>query len=565
MANLDLADVARIADDFQRREYSARRRHHERLLATSPDTLVRNDEAVIGRLVAAPEHIEERGRRVHYILNAVSLSGRFRDGDRVWLFRPEEYPAAIQGARANSPTEFEVVRREFADDGSTRLYLSGGARLALPEREYLLLESVRDPFLGAADDLHAGPSTQPSESPWNLAIPTSVVEPLNEDQRDALSALSGRGWDAIQGPPGTGKTEILAAIACGAILAGKRVGLCTLSHRALVNAFERCARLWTDVLGRSIGELFIATKPWHYAGIDAEQKLKEAPDGARLVAAVSAAWLTSHQPPQVDLMIVDEASQIDPTHSVRLLSRWPAGIAIGDDKQLGPISVDSADVPSLFEVVRREGSPVLRLQYRMHPNIQEYPSQRYYGGALRSAESTNGHLPRLGTERRLLDGNHRQLLRLASDDSNYVDVEAAIAATIVEEAIRTHGYQPDQLAVISPHRATNNRVLRAVASRMGGRFAQDVLCDTVERLQGREKELIVMAWGFEKFDSVPDRNFLDNPRRLNVALTRARSKIVVLSSNPLARQAQESGRRGGEILSYLLYLSRAVSPVPVSA
>ena len=90
------------------------------------------------------------------------------------------------------------------------------------------------------------------------------------------------------------------------------------------------------------------------------------------------------------------------------------------------------------------------------------------------------------------------------------------------------GLSADQLALISPHRVQNNAVAERLRQLLGEAAALPLI-DTVERVQGAERDVIVFAFT----TSDPDftgRPFLNNPNRFNVAITRARRKLIVVGS-----------------------------------
>ena len=95
------------------------------------------------------------------------------------------------------------------------------------------------------------------------------------------------------------------------------------------------------------------------------------------------------------------------------------------------------------------------------------------------------------------------------------------------------------MAILAPHRAQNN----ALAQRLGVLLSQHCngqavalpLIDTVERLQGAERDIVL----FSLTTSDPDyleSSFLNNPNRFNVAMTRARHKLVVVGSSAFFTQ-----------------------------
>jgi superfamily I DNA and/or RNA helicase len=101
---------------------------------------------------------------------------------------------------------------------------------------------------------------------------------------------------------------------------------------------------------------------------------------------------------------------------------------------------------------------------------------------------------------------------------------------------------PRQIGIISPFRAQVQLLREQVAARFP-RVAAQIEIDTVERFQGREKEIIMVSFVTAGRTSA----FLANHRRLNVTLTRARSKLILLgdlytlqNTSPLLRDLIES-------------------------
>ena len=109
------------------------------------------------------------------------------------------------------------------------------------------------------------------------------------------------------------------------------------------------------------------------------------------------------------------------------------------------------------------------------------------------------------------------------------DMEAEVMAALAHRLITIHKVSPDQMALISPHRAQNNAIIKKI----GAKIPEDIqlpLVDTIERVQGAERDVII----FGITSSDPDHllsEFLNSPNRLNVAMTRAKSKLIVIGSN----------------------------------
>ena len=103
--------------------------------------------------------------------------------------------------------------------------------------------------------------------------------------------------------------------------------------------------------------------------------------------------------------------------------------------------------------------------------------------------------------------------------------------------LRDYGIEPERLAIVTPHRAQNNAITQRLShllAERGGGVTLPVI-DTVERLQGAERDVVL----FSVTTSDPDHlasAFLNNPNRFNVAITRARHKLVVVGSTAFFAQ-----------------------------
>ena len=114
------------------------------------------------------------------------------------------------------------------------------------------------------------------------------------------------------------------------------------------------------------------------------------------------------------------------------------------------------------------------------------------------------------------------------------DTEAELMASMACRLMTQHHLAAEELAIISPHRAQNN----AIMTRMSEMMRQSIknhecldlpLVDTVERMQGAERDIIL----FSLTSSDPDHiqsEFLNSPNRLNVAMTRTKKKLIIVGS-----------------------------------
>jgi hypothetical protein len=246
----------------------------------------------------------------------------------------------------------------------------------------------------------------------------------------------------------------------------------------------------------------------------------------------------------------------------------------------------------------REAGIRLDTTYRMNGTICAFPSRTWYDGALRPAEANARARLELPGPRpgdlldRLLDPDLPVALLLVDHQGCHQksDLEIEVVTALAARLILEHGLSADQLALISPHRAQNNatairleaRLAESMAAgerlegrrsegaaageRLEGRRSEgaaagerpragsgrpdatsdvpsqatggDVLLpliDTVERVQGAERDVIVYALTTSDPDHL-EGGFLNNPNRFNVALTRARKKLIVVGSRAFFHQ-----------------------------
>jgi DNA replication ATP-dependent helicase Dna2 len=106
--------------------------------------------------------------------------------------------------------------------------------------------------------------------------------------------------------------------------------------------------------------------------------------------------------------------------------------------------------------------------------------------------------------------------------------EAALVVDIIEDAI-DGGMDPKEIAVIAPHRRQNVRIREFLAK--VGLAEEGILIDTVERIQGQERDLVILSMTLSDPDILnAEIDFLYLPNRFNVAASRARRKLLVVAS-----------------------------------
>ena len=238
------------------------------------------------------------------------------------------------------------------------------------------------------------------------------------------------------------------------------------------------------------------------------------------------------------LVVIDEASQATEARCALALARARGAVVlVGDQKQLPP-TVCSGEAraagleTSLFARLAASGQlppSLLRTQYRMHPLIRAWPSSYFYAGRLEDAPEAKARAPVAALPSPVLfcdvaEGRDEKA-PVGSSMLNRAEVAAAVS---VVQRLRSE-LPAASLCVLAPYRGQVGAVRRALArAGVGG-----IEVATVDGFQGREQEVVVFSC--VRANDEGRLGFLADPRRLNVALTRARRGLVVLGHRATLR------------------------------
>ncbi len=309
--------------------------------------------------------------------------------------------------------------------------------------------------------------------------------------------------------------------------------------------------------------------------MDEAKKLEEAILKRKLVEAEVVVGTNSSfgmdfmEDERFDCLVHDEATQsTEPSSYIPLvLSRCL--IMAGDHKQLPPtvMNLEAQKILSktLFEkfIERFEGvSEILRVQYRMNERIMEFSSRVFYDGKLIAHESVrNRTLSKLGYSMKdglnfplvvhpdvslaLIDTSHhpgKWERQRRGSTSRENELEATLVKKVVEDLSKI-GLPTSEIGVITPYDDQVDLLKRILPG--------EIKVSTVDAFQGKEKEVIVIS--FVRSNRNGDLGFLEDLRRLNVSITRARSKLILigdfstLSAHPVYRDLRSYVSRFGRV------------------
>jgi predicted DNA helicase len=269
-----------------------------------------------------------------------------------------------------------------------------------------------------------------------------------------------------------------------------------------------------------------------------------------------------------DVAVIDEGSQqVEPSTLIPIMRADRFYIA-GDHKQLPPtvVSEEAKELErTLFEkLIEREPelSSMLRVQYRMNEKIMVFPNREFYEGKLIAAPEVK--------DRTLADFSLSKPKKFESvlsceipigfidtskinayefqpsGSTSYENYEEAKIA--VEVALELHriGLDKREIGIITPYAAQVKLIKQMLIERD---FKVEV--NSVDGFQGREKEVIVVS--FVRSNDEGEIGFLRDLRRLNVAITRPRRKLILigntktLSSHPVYERFINYVKEAGKI------------------
>lgn len=248
------------------------------------------------------------------------------------------------------------------------------------------------------------------------------------------------------------------------------------------------------------------------------------------------------------------------------------GFSYVDPNQLPPTVISQmASVysyeQSLFVRMQRQCPQsvlLLDTQYRMHPEISLFPNQYFYEGrlvdgpdmAMINARDWHSH-PLLGPFRffDIHGGREESRARKSGLESRSKlnELEARIAANLVALLCQqTRHSMVGKIGLVTPYKDQRRALRRELVSRFGTSVLASLEVSTVDGFQGQEREVIIFSCvRTSEPGTGRGLGFLNDTRRLNVALTRAKCSLLVLGRaaslvrNPIWRALIEDARSRG--------------------
>ena len=525
------------------------------------------------------EHNFEYGRQVMFFttvglddLRYLNFTGTvsYAEERRMVVIVPEGGAvAALQDAAGQ-------VGVQLSFDETTHRLMMEALERVMRARPGSRLAELRDLFYGQARPERF--TFQPMRFPW-----------LNATQEQAVNeVLCAKDVAVVHGPPGTGKTTTLVEAIYETLRRETQVLVCAQSNTAVDWISERLMERGVDVL--RVGNPTRVTD--HMLAQTYERRFEAHPDYPSLwalrkalrevrehrrnaeayhqkverlksritelevrihsalmaQARVVACTLAGSASRVLDGMkfgtlFIDEAAQALEAACWIAMSRTHRVVLAGDHCQLPP-TVKSIEAlrgglgHTLMErIVATQPQVVtlLQVQYRMHDAIAQFSSREFYDGRLQSAPQVahrgilDWDVPIMWVDTGEVEGKEE----FVGDNYGRVNrPEAQLTLATLEAYFEKVGRQRviDEridVGIISPYRAQVQLLRRMVAHNAALKPLRGrITVNTVDGFQGQERDIIILS--MVRSNAAGDIGFLRDLRRMNVAITRARMKLIIL-------------------------------------
>ncbi|THG01570.1 hypothetical protein TEA_023305 [Camellia sinensis var. sinensis] len=342
-----------------------------------------------------------------------------------------------------------------------------------------------------------------------------------------LEILTAKDYALILGMPGTGKTSTMVHAVKALLMRGASILLTSYTNSAVDNLLIKLKAQGIDFVRIGRNDAVHEEVRGHcFSAMDIHsiEDIKVRLDQIKVVA-VTCLGITSPLlvNKRFDVCIMDEAGQTTLPVSLGPLMYASKFVLVGDHYQLPPLvqsteSLENGMGVSLFcrlSEAHPQAISALQNQYRMCASIMDLSNALIYGNRLRcgSSEVENAKLKYTN-----------MLPALEAKDGKTLNnpVEANIIAEITEELVNK-GIEMEDIGIITPYNSQANLIRHDVSS--------SVEIHTIDKYQGRDKDCILVS--FVRSNDSPRNcisSLLGDWHRINVALTRAKKKLIMVGS-----------------------------------
>jgi uncharacterized protein len=361
---------------------------------------------------------------------------------------------------------------------------------------------------------------------------------------------------SLQGPPGTGKTTVTGQLIAALVAKGQRVAVSSNTNEAINNLLlkvQDCldqtsnAALVVKVASSSSEKSDVKALAGTRVQALQDKNLPENP--AVLGGTIFTLVKERYDEAPFDLLVIDEAGQVS-LSNLLYLSRVARNILlVGDQQQLSqPNRAAHPDDSGLScldyamanePVVPPDRGVFLATSWRMPPVLTQVVSEVFYAGELQGAQANNANrVEWTGQAQGLMfDPVHH------SGNSTASEEEVERIASLVDQlygqpyqrARLVNGTMTLESGVLGQKQILITAPYNLEVNRLQKRIGHKARIGTVDKFQGQEAPVAIHSLTASDGDSAPrGLDFLLDPNRLNVAISRAQCLSIVVGSPKLA-------------------------------
>jgi len=383
---------------------------------------------------------------------------------------------------------------------------------------------------------------------------------------------------AIQGPPGSGKTFTGKHVIAELMRLGKRVGICSNSHKAINNLLIGTAEYCRS---EGIHSKFACTK-------ETDDELKELDVailsngdlsgfvGSSCVMGTTA-WGFSRDDmaEQLDYLFIDEAGQVSVVNLIAISQATKNLVLMGDQMQLGQPTQGTHPADSGLSILDYllHGQPTipdsmgvfLGTTYRMHSAVNRFISDAIYEGKLASDEDNDRQVVAVpdgyqGPLNRPAGITYLPVIHQGNTQASDEEVDEIICRVkellgrrYTDKTGRQEAIQWRDILFVAPYNHQVNKLKRALSILPGGEQAK---VGSVDKFQGQEAPIVFLSMcASDASESPRGLEFLLDKNRMNVAISRAQSLAIVVGSPGLVKASAANANQMSMINLYARLIS----------
>jgi uncharacterized protein len=455
-------------------------------------------------------------------------------------------------------------------DSTQQTRLQSGRPVTIPEQTDLILfppdisQHLRPHLAGQAQKWVEGQNLPATMQHLLERRRMAELEPINERTRqnpagtaaDLAAFLADADGIALslQGPPGTGKTTVTAELIARLSAQGQRIAVSSNSHPAINHLLKQCqkavdCRGGTAKVVKCMGSSPRPDDESTFGGTAVSCALQKQLRPEMAVVGGTAFVFAKHDADPFDLLVIDEAGQVSLANLLAMARCARNILVVGDQQQLSqPTRAAHPEDSGLscldymmanHAVVPPDRGVFLATSWRMPPVLTAVVSELFYEGQLQPAsKNSDNQVDWDGQEQGLVfePVSH-------SDNSTVSEEEVEHIAALVE---RLHGRPYQRVRLDQGELKTVKGVLTGKdilitapynmqVNRLQKRLGDKARVGTVDKFQGQEAPVAILSLTASDGDSAPRGiDFLLDPNRLNVAISRAQCLSIVVGSPQLA-------------------------------